>query len=62
MKVDILEVRQNRRGHPGGHCEGEGGLGSPEVVATNKQESSPPSISNRMALEHLILGVTLSSA
>lgn len=59
--MDILEVRHNRKGSPGGHCGGEECLGSLGDVDANEKESSSPFTSNRMVLEHLILGVSLSS-
>lgn len=58
MKVDILEVRQNRKGSPGEQCEGNGGLGS----LGDKQEWSSAFISNHMAQENLIPEVSFNSA
>lgn len=59
--MDILEVRHNKKDDPGGQCRGKEDLGSLGDVAANKKESSSPFISNRIVLEHLIPGLTLSS-
>lgn len=57
MKVDILEVRQNRKDSPGEHCEGEGSLDS----LGDKQEWTPAFILHHMAQEHLIPKVSFIS-